>query len=508
VAADTYRHIHRIIPTKGYHVVVKPRGWLGLDIGTSSTKAMLVDDAGRVLGRGHATYDTSFAPNGCAEQRPYDYLDAVRRAIEQCGAGGSPLAGIGLVGQTPTLVLVAEDGAPVRPAMTWQDTRASEQARELGDELGSSERLFGTELPWAPTYPPAKLLWLARYEPAVLDATRWALQPKDFVGLHLTGSPLSDPWSSKGVCNVLDGLPATEALARVGWPARIAPPCAPAWTARGEVTARAAQAFGVPAGTTVSVGWSDALGGMLAAGAFADETGFVLSGTSSIVGMSTRDEGAVDSRLLSIPTACAPLRVVYGPTTSGGSSLEWIADVLGTDVDGVLALAAERPSGADGAPSFVPYLAGERAPIWRSDVGAALLGLSSRHGRADIARAVVDGVCLSERHVLSISEEAVGREAASVRVAGRGVSRSVWRDARRAALARPLLLLDEPDASALGAAMLALAAAEDGDLAGANRLRSDTERVERAPDAAAFDRYEAASHAALAWADGLTPRSV
>ena len=490
---------------KGYHADVTPRRWLGLDIGTSSTKAVLVDDDGRVLARGHAPYDTAYAPGGRAEQRPEDYLDAVRGVIAECGVAGAPLAGVGLVGQTPTLVLVADDGSAVRPALTWQDTRAEAQARELAEALGPSERHFGTELPWAATYAPAKLLWLAQHEPAVVRATRWALQPKDYVGLHLTGSPLSDPWSSKGLCNVLDGAPAEEALARAGWSAHVSPPCAPAWTARGAVTAAAAAAFGLPAGTPVSVGWSDALGGMLAAGAFADETGFVLAGTSSIVGLSTRDPDAGDARLLAIPTACAPLRVVYGPTTSGGSSLEWAAALLGTDLDGVLALAAERPPGAPEAPSFVPYLAGERAPVWRSDVAGALLGLSSRHGREDVARAVVDGVCLSERHVLSIAEEAVGHEAAEVRVAGRGVSQAVWRGARRAALARPLVLLDESDASALGAAMLALAAAEDGDLSGSERLRSATERVDRAPDAGAFARYASASRAALAWADRDEP---
>jgi xylulokinase len=388
---------------------VTVRRWLGLDIGTSSTKALLVDDRGAVLGRGHAAYPTTAGPGGRAEQSPDDYLAAVRQAVAGCGAAGQPLAGIGLAGQTPTLVLVDEDARPVRAALTWQDVRAAGEAAELAEALGPSERLFGTELPWAPTYIPAKLLWLARNEPETVARTRWALQPKDLVGLQLTGSPLSDPWSSKGLVDVLDGLPAAEALARTGWPASVAPPCAPAWTARGQVTADAARSFGLAVGTPVSVGWSDAVAAMLAAGAFAGEIGFVLAGTSSIAGVTTRDGSAGDARLLSIPTSCAPLRVVYGPTTSGGSSVEWIAGVLGVDVEQALALAGEPPPAGEEPPSFVPYLAGERAPIWRSDVAGALLGLSARHGRAALARAVVDGVCLSERHVLSVAEQAVGR---------------------------------------------------------------------------------------------------
>ncbi len=475
------------------------RRWLGVDVGTSSTKGLLVDDRGVVLGRGHAEYSTTFAAGGRAEQRPRDYLDAVRRVIVECGAAEGPIAGIGLVGQTPTLVLVDADGEAVRPALTWQDSRAADEARELADALGPGERLFGTDLPWAATYPPAKLLWLSRHEPDTVAATRWALQPKDYVGLHLTGSPVSDPWSSKGLTHILDGAPASEALERVGWPARIAPEVAPAWTNRGVVSVEAARAFGIPSGTGVAVGWSDALAGMLAAGAFAEETGFVLAGTSSIVGLSTRDASAVADRLLTIPTACAPLRVVYGPTQSSGASIDWLGRLLQMSTGDVLELAATDGRDDHDPPYFVPYLAGERAPIWRPDVGGALLGLSSQHGPAEIARGVVAGVCLSERHVLSVAEEALGRAAPVVRVAGRGVSRAPWRDARREALARPLVLLDESDASALGAAMLALAAAEDGDLSGTNRLRSGIERVDSPADSGAFQRYRAASQAVLEW---------
>jgi xylulokinase len=475
--------------------------WLGLDVGTSSTKALLVDDRGVVLARGHASYESSSTSPGGAEQDPSDYLEAVRRAIATCGAGDAPLAGIGLVGQTPTLLLVGRGGEAVWPALTWQDTRASVEASELEKELGASERLFGTELPWSPTYPPAKLRWLARHEPGVIDETEWLLQPKDYVGLQLTGSPLSDPWSSKGIAHIIDGTPAHEALERVGWPSRVAPPVAPAWSQRGVVSERAAKAFGVCAGTPVSVGWSDALGGMLAVGAFAGETGFVLSGTSSIVGVSTRSASARDARLLSIPTACAPLAVLYGPTQSSGASVEWLARLFGTDVERVLELASDPAAGAHEPASFVPYLAGERAPIWRSDVTGALLGLSLQHGRADVARAVVAGVCLSERHVLSIAEGVLGREAVTVQVGGRGVSRAPWRSARSRALERPLLLIDEPDVSALGAAMLGVMAAEGGDATSAGRLRSGVERMDPSPGPSGFPAYRAASAAAIRFTD-------
>lgn len=425
-------------------------------------------------------YKTTYGASGEAEQDPAGYLEAARRAIADCG--GPPPSGIGLAGQTPTLVLVGPDAEPVRPALTWQDHRAHAEAKVLAEDLGAAEPWFGTNLPWTAAYPPAKLLWLARNEPDTVLRTRWALQPKDFVGLRLTGSPLSDPWSSKGLCNVQTKAAAEKPLSRTGWSPGVSPPLAQAWEPRGTVNAAGAAAFGVPRGTPVAVGWSDALAAMFAVGAFEEPTGFVLTGTSSIVGVSTAGPIAGDFRLLEIPATCAPLAVSYGPTESAGGSLHWLARLLGCDIETALALAAS-PAARSDIPMFVPYLAGERAPIWRTDVRGALLGLSAQDGAKEIAHAVVMGVCLSECDVLSLAEQHTSTTAAEVRVAGRGASQPPWLGARLAALGRPLRLLGEPDASALGAAMLAAAAANGGDLAAARPLSGQRRRHDSHPGA-------------------------
>ena len=287
--------------------------------------------------------------------------------------------------------------------------------------------------------------------------TRLVLQPKVLVGLRLTGSPLSDPWSSKGLCHILTSEPATGVLQRVGFEPSVAPPLADAWERRGAVTSEAAAAFGLPEGVPVSVGWSDAVAAMLAVGAFEVPSAFVLSGTSSIVGITSDRALSAHPSLLELPAACAPLAVHYGPTESSGASIEWAARLLRCSPAEVLALAASVETG--GAPVFVPYLSGERAPVWRTDVRAVVLGLGSRHGPPELARAVVDGVCLSEADVLAVAEEHTGSAPASVAVGGRGAGQAPWLEARLSALSRPLDLLDEPDASALGAAMLGAAAA-------------------------------------------------
>ena len=458
---------------------------------------------GAILGRASVAYRSTYGAEGTAEQDPHDYARAVAQAISDCGAPEQDVGGVGLVGQTPSLVLVDAAGRPVRPAITWQDVRAGAEAAELEAEFGSAETLFGMPLPWSPTLPPARLLWLSRNEPAVVARTRWLLQPKDFVGMQLTGEPCSDPWSTKGLCNVVDGRPVAEILQRTGWTTEVVPPVAPAWTCRGTVSPGAARTFRLRPGLPVSVGWSDALAGMLAVGAFDAPSAFVLSGTSSIVGISGAAPGTT-TRLLAVPRYCAPLPVLYGPTQSSGAAVDWLSGLLRRSIADLLAeVAASAPSEVAADPTFVPYLNGERAPVWRSDVRGAMLGLSATHGTAALTRAVLDGVALSERHILSVAEAEAGQRATEIRIAARDAAGAAWRAARLSAFARPLLFLAEEHASALGAAMLGAAAA-DGDLARSRDLSQRFQRAEPDPETAAaseqaFVRYLSAATASVEW---------
>jgi xylulokinase len=478
---------------------VRDGGWLGLDFGTSSAKGVLLDGAGTVLARHSVAYESRYGGAGEAEQDPAAYLTTAHEIVAACG-GGERVRGIGLSGQTPTLVLVDADGEPVRPALTWQDHRAHAEAEELAEALGPAEPLVGTSLPWTAGYLPAKLLWLSRHEPDNVARTRWLLQPKDFVGLRLTGSPTSDPWSSKGVCHVGTSEPADAVLGRTGWSEREAPPLAQAWHRRGEVTSGAAAAFDLCGGTPVAVGWSDAVAAMLAAGAFDGPTGFVLTGTSSIVGLSLDHAPSQGTRLLTIPATCAPLAVRYGPTESSGASVQWLARILGRDLGEVLELAA---SAHGDVPVFAPYIAGERAPLWQTELRGSFGGLSAEDGPETLALAVVMGVCMSEADVLAVAEEEAGSAAPQVNVAGRGTTQPPWRDARLAALGRPLRVLDEADASAFGAAMLGAAAAAGNDLDAARVLVGGAEELNPGPGAAEaaaerLVRYRAVAGTAVA----------
>jgi xylulokinase len=473
--------------------------YLGIDVGTSATRVSLVGKGGARTAS--ASYPTTRNSHGAAEQDPMAWTRALAAALRRAGTDLSAVTAVGLCGQTPTLVPVEETGAPVRPALTWQDTRATAEAAELEATLGDPEPLIGTALPWSAANIPAKLAWLTRHEPATRQRTRWLLQPKDFLGMRLTGSPASDPWSSKGICRVTDGTPAAEVLAACGWPLEACPPILAAWEPRGTVSAAAARRFGLPEGIPVTVGWSDALAQTLAAGCFERRSAFVFSGTSAIVGAPVADPSWRADGLYSVPGSCAPLPLLYGPTQSSGASVAWAARLLGRSPADVPALAAK--AGED-FPAFVPYLSGERAPLWNQHVRGLLLGLDAEHGPPEIARAVITGTLLSARHVLDTVNAATGSEVGEIEFVGRGAGDPAWEALALETLGAPVRFHSDPDMSARGAAILAAIAVGVSPEQAVSSLGDDTRLA--APSAAELAtgrrllaRYRHASKTALDW---------
>ena len=476
--------------------------YLGIDVGTSAIRVVLLNDEGTVIAVASRSYQTIRSAPGGAEQDPAAWTEALAHALGSMPElEQHPPEAIGLCGQTPTVVLIDEHGRPTRNALTWQDGRASVEARELAELFGDPTEIVGTELPWSAANMPAKLLWLSRHEPVVTARTRTILQPKDYIGFALTGSRLSDPWSSKGLCRVTDGAPLDSVLSACGWPSLVCPSTAPPWSARGEVSDAASQRFGLRRGTPVAVGASDALSEMIAAGSFARNSAFVFSGTSSIVGTTVEDNHVRVAGLFNVPTSCAPLPLLYGPTNSGGAALMWAANLLSCDVDELLALA----TGAGPSwPTFVPYLSGERTPWWDLDVRALFLGVDERHGRPEMAMSVVMGVFLAARHVLALIEEATGDALRDVEVVSRGVQNPQWEALARRALGTTLRLHDDADMSARGAAMLALALNGTPVVQASRRLSAQHRVVEPTSEElesarGLLDDYQRASHYSLEW---------
>ena len=426
---------------------------LGVDVGTSSIKVLFIDLDGNILRRVEEKLKTHYEDGGIAEQDAQDYLKGLRKISLSNADLMKDVIAIGLSGHTPSVVCIDANGNPVRPVLTWQDNRAQLEASELQKRFENPLDTVGTSLPWSASACPAKLFWLAKNEPQTQKMTRWVLQPKDFIGFHLTGKAISDPWSTKGICNVLTRSPILKLLAFIGWGAEVMPELRDGFESRGTLTSQASHYFGFPEGIPVSVGWSDAMCGMVAMGVMTDPTSFIITGTSAVVGASSATPPMDGGQLYVIPNTCSPLSVTYGPTQSSGSSVEWAASLLGVSSEEFVDLAVL--STAEDLPIFLPYIDGERAPLWRPDLRGGFYGVSVSSRREDFAASVLEGIGFVERQVVDIAEKLNGSTAPAIKLGGHAGNDGRGERFRLRTLGRPIERYIDTDTTTRGSAILA-----------------------------------------------------
>jgi len=426
---------------------------LGLDFGTSSVKGIFIDFEGTILKRVESKIQTTYSFGTHAEQDALDYLSALKDISHNNSDLISRVVSIGLSGQTPSVVCSDKNGNPVRPVLIWQDNRAVLEATELEKKFGNPLSVIGTSLPWSASACPAKLFWLSRHEEQTVRDTKWIFQPKDFVGFHLTGQAISDPWSSKGLCNVLTRKPITEVLSYIGWNNDVVPELLDGFQSRGRITVEASESFGFAAGTEVSVGWSDAMCGMAAMGVFSKPATFVITGTSAIVGSSSSTPPDDGGGLYIIPETCAPLAVTYGPTQSSGSSIAWASDLFAVDANEFIDLAMHGSEIE--TPIYLPYINGERAPLWRPDLQAGFYGVTSQCKKQDMALAVMEGISFAERQVAELAESLNKARQPSILLGGHAGNDHRWEKIRHRTLNRIVERYEDIDTTTRGSAMLA-----------------------------------------------------
>lgn len=433
---------------------------LGLDLGTSSLKGIFCSNSGEII----AKYEVPIAlrRNGdCVEQDGQAYLAALQEFVGACTRHPvqknllARVVAIGLSGHTPSLIGIDKSGEPTFPVLIWQDNRASQEANLLSENFGDPSLLVGTSLPWTPSGTAAKAMWVARNYPDrdAIARTRWLLQPKDFLGFHLTGAALSDPWSTKGLCNVRTGATLTDLLTFAGWDSRVVPQLLEGLSSRGKTTADCEARFGIPKGIPVSVGWSDAMCGMLALGVFNKPLSFIITGTSAIVGTSTANEPMSDQPLYLIPHGSAPYPVVFGPTQMSGGSISWAANLFSITESELV----ERGDSDESAnvPTFLPYIAGERAPLWRNDIRGLYANISVEHGASAFARSTMEGICFAERQVLELSQKLSNAHVPEVIISGRAGNDPRWIKTRLRTMGQPLRFVDDLEITCRGSAILA-----------------------------------------------------
>jgi len=442
---------------------------LGIDLGTSAAKAVLLDEAGRTLASATASYPIASPLPGWAEQDPQQWWDAVCAAVRALrqGAGGPALAalrGIGLSGQMHGTVALDDAGRPLRPAIIWADARAAAEAATLDAAWrasGLSLRLGG---PVAPGFMAATLAWLRVHEPDTWARMACCVLPKDALRLRLVGGQPSTEASDASGTLLLDVARrdwAPQAVQALGLEGRL-PPVGEAADRVGGLTTEAAVALGLPVGTPVIAGGSDQGMALVGAG--------VLAPGDLLISVSTGGQIAAP---LPQPTVDPALRAhtfchvlparAFGQaaTLSAGMALRWLRqNVLGDPSDAafsaLLAAAAALPPGAEGL-LFLPYLVGERSPHLDPQARGVFCGLGLRHGQAHLLRAVLEGVAFSLRDALDVLL-AAGVQPRRVVVAGGGMRVALWREILAGVLDRELLPLATADQSALGAALVAGAA--------------------------------------------------
>jgi gluconokinase len=431
---------------------------LGIDIGTTATKVVAGDHRGRLLGLTEHGYPLRTDHPGEAVQDPDLVLRTVWRAVregaEQAERAGHRVAGLCLSAAMHTLLALDAEGRPLTPALSWADGRAAGVARRLRAEPETAHALhLATGTPVHPMSPVVKLAWFGEHRPELLrTANRWVAL-KDYVLRHLTGRLVTDHSSASG-SGMLD-IHALRwhppALAVAGVRQDQLPDLVPST----EVLAldrTAAAETGLPAGLPVVAGGGDGPLANLGVGAVLPGTAALSLGTSGALRV-VRDRPGVDERGRVFCYALAEgLWVVGGAVSNGGVVAQWAAEAFGVKVRDLLAEAEAVPAGARGVLAL-PYLLGERAPWWEPDLRAALVGLRREHGRAEIVRALAEGV----GQQLALVQDAVretGAPVDSVRVTGGAFRSPLWATVLAAALGRELEVAEDAEGSGMGAVLL------------------------------------------------------
>lgn len=405
---------------------------LGIDLGTSEAKAALVGLDGRLLGLGRGPIPTATGPDGRAEQDPRDWWAAITAAVGELAPAiaGAEVLAVCCVGQGPTLTPVLADGEPARAAITWQDRRPGAGGYGL--------------LP--------RMAWLAREDPAGASLARWLMASWDAVGLWLAGEAVTTVQAHESV-------PSDEALTEAGLRPDAVPPALPFGSRLGALRGPVAARLGLPAGIPVIAGVNDGAASMLGAGLRAAGDAVDTGGTSGGVAIYADRPVTVERAFLS-PAPLPGRWVVGGAMAALGSSVEWVRSVLldgRWSPDQLFEAASRAPAGAAGL-VFLPYLAGERAPVFDEAARGVLFGLTLAHGPEHIARAALEGAAFAVRHVAE-PLGAAGAPIRELRLAGRSTPGDTWARIKASVLGVPAAVPAIGETAVAGAAILAAAGA-------------------------------------------------
>lgn len=476
--------------------------FLGLDVGTSGVKAVLVEPSGVVVARATEPLSVSTPRVGWAEQDPDAWWTASARAtrvvLGQCP--NSAIVAVGISGQMHSSVFLDGSGRVIRPALLWCDGRTTNECREIEREVGGEARLRDlTANPALEGFTLPKVLWLRNNEPQAFARLATVCLAKDYIRFRLTGSMATDP-SDASATLMYDTARlrwSSEILDAVRLKRTLLPDVGGSAEVLGRVGASGSDASGIPRGTPVVGGGADNACGAAGVGVVAPGEAVASWGTSGTL-LAPLAAPSVDPGLRA-HTFCHVVPNVWymmGVVLSAGGAFAWYRDQLARELSGMPdadalldAEAASVPRGADGV-TFLPYLQGERTPHRNALARGAFLGLSLAHTRAHLSRAVLEGICFALRDSLSILQS-LSITPNQLMLTGGGASSPFLRSLQAEVFGLPVTTVNREEGPAYGAALLAaVGAGAFSDLAAAARatLRRQADQV---PDAAAHSAYDA-----------------
>ena len=435
------------------------RLFVGLDLGTSAVKVGLFDEAGRLLRLVRRGYRLYTPHPSWTEQEPAEWWKATCAALREVltGADADQIAAVGLSGQTPGHVLIAADGRSLGRAIVWSDRRAVAESAWLAEHITPQQARAWTGYPFitGATQPPARLLWLKNHRPDDWNRCTAIVQPKDFIAQQLTGRIATDVNSGFCLLHPETGRYHADYLALLGVEPEKMPPALSPTDVVGPVTPGAAALTGLPAGTPVVIGTVDAWCDIVGCGGVEPGCAVDVAGTSEVVALVT-DQPVEGDGVFSSPLV-EGCHWIGGPMQMGGAALEWLARGFYGGEPDFGRMEAEASAVAPGAEGllFLPYLRGERAPVWDSAARGAFVGLTDHHTRAHCARAVYEGVAFAVGDVLDRCLTAAEIRPEVLRVSGGGARSAFWNQIKADVTGLPVQQMAVPDAACLGAAILA-----------------------------------------------------
>jgi len=445
---------------------------LGIDVGTSGTKALLVADSGEIVGRATAEYPLSTPQPGWAEQDPGDWwqaaVDSIRAVLASSQVDAGDIAGIGLSGQMHGSVFLDGAGKVLRPAILWCDQRTAAQCEWITRRAGEETVVQETHNPVLTGFTAPKIVWLQQNEPFVWASVAKVLLPKDYVRFMLTGEFATEVSDASGtsLLNIKERKWSATMLEAVGMREDMLPRVYESPEVSGQVSEAAAKLTGLRAGTPVVGGGGDQAAGAVGNGIVEPGIISVTTGTSGVV-FAYMDSPETDAALRT-HTFCHAVPGkwhVMGVMLSAGGSLRWYRDVLGTEEKNIAerigndpydVLSAEAAFAEPGCRGlvFLPYLSGERTPYPDPNARGVFFGISLWHRREHLVRSVLEGVSYGLRDSLEILKE-MGLPVSQVRASGGGARSALWRQIQADVFGCELVTINVDEGPAFGACLLA-----------------------------------------------------